>query len=1210
MAAAFCYAASGADPWSVPNDPAYRRYPADPHQESLFLLDMEKAWKLEKGSPKVLVAVVDLAFNVEHPDLKAKLWSNPREVPGNGMDDDGNGYVDDIHGWDFLDNDATLDGPQSEHGNHVAGILAAQTNNGIGIAGMAPNCLLMLAKVGLPGALRDGRIMARAVRYCADNGARLICMNHGLSEYYPGWHVPVGGELKEACDYAYRRGSLVISCTTSNDGAYYAMAFPCGYDSVMGTGASDLFGKPSSMYGGSRACEVVAPGGQRDTGNSHSKEAIYSCFRPTGTQYNYWSGGCMATPHVVGLLALVLSHYEGIDVEQARQIVRNTAKGEKPGVAVRWGHGLIQPVAALSLAPGQIAACPKLDRPTPSATKDAQGKRVVSASVGNTGALDARVLLHLLQGGRKVASRELAAPGLETTKVTWAAEGLPPAEALTIRMESLGMARPRDYDGNAEIKLRIASEDVSIRSGDGGRKVLTARVRNEGSVAASRVAVIVHHHEPGVAKRIGPVSRMIEAQVITVPAAGVAEAEFPLESLPPDSDLWIEIEQLDVGAPHVPRDRGKARLGGTRTTQPQVKPVVGAIPGVVEMDKVVRVLLPGEPETLGFEMAAPGACRVRIDLLEGVDGVKIDLLLRAEGAKDERRAALGRSPMQYETQLQRGRHLLELQSPQRIAYRLNIDGPADVWQDVLRATDRGAGAKADHVAWLATPAPGKGRFEVFDCSEGARFLFLAPGGRVQTVLQTGGVMGDSSVKMGGAGVWRQHGFQSSPAHAGAWFCYPSDLNASGDYALRGNFTIHWRRPDDETTLRSFADSPTMLARKLRIRGGQITPQNRRQRYRDAIDAGMQFMTTLTEKRDDGYWMYERWIVDQQGPRIYWGNDGQMLCARTFEHVYRRTRRPEYQAIALGIAGRVVGYQRQLDATDRRCGAIPYGIIGRERKTSWASSNNIQGKILYGLAQLATATGDVTLLAALRRNADYFVGVEYEDGRWPHFVESRPQSVCGYASAWGVAGLLVAYDRLGDKRYLAAAEKGLVAFFHGRTPAEGLQSDGSIICHCNHGNPLEDDHAIRSSITMLTPVALAYRMTKHPQYREVLDGLHRYLAARQHTSGAIKQADVDCVNLIYAQNWGPQGFCDAYEATGNRKFLDTGLRLADFLVRVQLVDADPHLHGAWVGSYNVAKDLPGGIMDDEGNLYDLYTSWGAGPIVYGLERLLPHAANAE
>jgi hypothetical protein len=153
--------------------------------------------------------------------------------------------------------------------------------------------------------------------------------------------------------------------------------------------------------------------------------------------------------------------------------------------------------------------------------------------------------------------------------------------------------------------------------------------------------------------------------------------------------------------------------------------------------------------------------------------------------------------------------------------------------------------------------------------------------------------------------------------------------------------------------------------------------------------------------------------------------------------------------------------------------------------------------------------------------------------------------------------------------------------------------------------LEDDHAIRSSITMLTPYALAYRITRKPEYRMVLDDLHRYLAPRQHASGAIKQAENDCVNLIYAQNWGLQGFCEAYEATGDAKFLRTGLRLADFFVGVQLVDKDPHLHGAWVGNYNVAKDFPGGNIDDEGNLYDLYTSWGAGPIIYGLQRLLPH-----
>ena len=240
---------------------------------------------------------------------------------------------------------------------------------------------------------------------------------------------------------------------------------------------------------------------------------------------------------------------------------------------------------------------------------------------------------------------------------------------------------------------------------------------------------------------------------------------------------------------------------------------------------------------------------------------------------------------------------------------------------------------------------------------------------------------------------------------------------------------------------------------------------------------------------------------------------------------------------------------------------------------------------------------------MRLNADYYARVQYPDGRWAHFVEQMPKSVCGYATAWGTAGLLVAYEQLKDPKHLESAERALAAYRKGRTPEEGLRSDGSILCHCNHGNPLEDDHAIRSSITMLTPYSLAYRITKKPEYREVLDALHRYLAPRQHASGVIKQSEDDCVNLIYAQNWGPQGFCEAYEATGDEKFLQVGLRLADFFVRVQLLDENPHLHGAWVGSYNVAKDSPGGNVDDEGNLYDLYTSWCAGPVVYGLHRLI-------
>jgi hypothetical protein len=1399
---------AAAGQWVKPNDPAYQRYPADPHLEGLFLLCMEEAWKIEKGSPKVVIGIIDLAFDATHPDLKNQLWTNPREIPGNGKDDDGNGLIDDVHGWDFVDGDNTLDGEQAEHGTHVAGIIAAEANNGIGIAGMASGCRLMLVKVGVAGCLRDGTLQARAIRYCVDNGARLICMNHGLSEFYPGWHVPAGGQLKEACDYAYRKGVLIVTCTTSNDGKFYPATFPPAYDAVMGTGASDIFGKPSDMYGGSRFCEVIAPGGERE-GGPHNPRSIYSCYCGD-RKYHYYSGGCMATPHVVGLLALVLSHYPGLDVEQARQIVRNTARSEKSEFDVRWGYGLIQPVAALSLRPKQIAPRPELQSVVPTKAV-AKGKPAYVASVRNEGALDARVRLSLVRAGHKLADQVAMAHGLKTTDVWFPADRLPPPGELTIHMEGLGMARPRMCDDVLDVKLSVADNDLAIRQEDDGRQVLVVRVHNAGTVDAGRVVVVLHHHEPAVAQRKGPPSQMLDAQVVAVPGSGTAEAEFTLDAPTWTSDLWVEIEQLDVGAPHVPKDRGKARLpissaatlprlgpfakrparplvrfklaegqgdrvadslenklagtirdaqwttdgpqnclrfNGTsssvevpdhpslsgmkalqidarvkfeqplrtieplvykwrsglesasfglglldghpyvllRTTQtgygqlvckdltvkpsqwhtvsllytgttltamldgqpsnsariaygavdscphplrlgsatdrggkpvsflrgmlsdvglsvPGTPPVSIVIPGRLEMDKVVRVLLPREAETFFFELSEPAAIRIHATLLEGTAAAAMHLSLRAKGSAHVLVGAdLSRQQPALGTRLEKGRYVMKLDSRERIAYRLSVKGVADVWQETFRATDRGAGATAHYVAWLSTSAPGKGVFEVFNCSEGSRFLFLAPPEPIQTVIQTGGVMGDSSVPQGGAGVWRQHSFAVGVA-PGAWFYYPSDINASGDYAVRGNFTIHWRRPDDEQVLKAFLESPTMLVRKLKIRGGETTLANRRQRYQEAIRSGLKFMATLTEKRDDGYWMFERWLVDRQGPRSYWGNDGQMLCARTFYHAFQCDHNPQHQAIALGMGRRVIGSQ-QLNANQPRFGALPYGLIGDERKVSWASSNNIQGKILYGLAQLAAASGDEQLLAALRLNADYYARIQYPDGRWAHFVEKMPESLCGYATAWGTAGLLVAYGKLGDRKYLETAERALAAYRKGRTPKEGLRPDGSLLCHCNHANSLEDDHAIRSSITMLTPYALAYRITRKPEYRKVLDELYRYLAVRQHASGVIKQFDNDCVNLIYAQNWGPQGFCEAYEATGDEKFLQIGVRLADFFVRIQLVDGDPHLNGAWVGNYNVVKDLPGGNIDDEGNLYDLYTSWGAGPIVYGLARLMP------
>ncbi len=1370
--------APAAADWVTPNDPAFRRFPAEPHQENLFLLDMEAAWKLQKGSSDLTIAVIDLAFDVTHPDLQGKLWTDP-EHPG-------------VHGWDFVDEDATLDGPQAEHGNHVAGIIAAETNNGLGIAGMAPNCPLMLVKVGLPGCLTDGDLQARAIRYCVEKGARLVCMNHGLSELYPGWHVPLNGALKQACDEAYRKGVLIVTCTTSNDGAFYPATFPPAYDAVMGTGASDLWGRPSDMNGGSCFSEVIAPGGERSEGE-HSRRSVYSCYAGD-LEYNYYAGGCMATPHVVGLLALVLSHYPGIDVETARQIVRNTARGEAPGHQTRWGHGLIRPVAALSLSPEQIAARPLLvtgaegaEAGVPTPCTLPSGEPGLAVSVRNDGVLDATVRVCLRRGAHTVAEKIAAALGLETTVVH-----LPvpePEDAggeagdLVADLEDLGVCRPVVLEQAPDIRLEICDDDLAVREDGRGRRVLAVRVRNRGTEAAGRVAVILHQHEPAMEQRVGPPSRQLAAQVIAVPGEGAAVARFALEDLPTEEDLWAEIEALQVGAPHVDKRSGKARLRGHTATVParparaiarfelplapetegvrlipregaattpveiggrtaldgmpalrvearvrwdeplrkieplaykwlaggksaafglavldghpycllqtdtggfvevvctdltvtpgqwhtielrytgstltaaldgdqsavgrpasgpvsrcpeplrlgaaadksgnlvsfvsgvlewvaigipEVKGPDGRIPGSLRTGDVRRVLREGEEEVLRLRMSEERRCRIRLAVLEPGKGA-VAATLGSPADVDARPLTFDRG--RWSERLAPGEYELRLRAGERTVYTLDITGPQDVWQTLLRATDReGIGERsrrsgarpgpAPYTAWLATEAAGEAALELFDCTEGARMLLCPQGGAVQTVSQTGGVMGDSSVRSGGLGIWRRHGFAAGPQPTGAWLFVPSPINAAGDYALRGGFTLHWRRPDAGTQAACDA-SGTMRLLGLETRGGRCTSETRPTRYEEAIAAGLAFMEALTGERPGGPGIYERWYVDEDAPRVYWGCDGQMLCARTYYQAFMRGGDEHFRELALGIARRVIAHQNRDQASPRH-GAIPYGFIGEKEEISWASSSNIQGKILYGLAQLASWSEEPDLLDALRLNADYCVRIQYPSGRWPHHLEKAPESLCGYDAAWNVAGLLIAWEKLGRGEYLAAAEGALAAY------AGCLRPDGAIVCPCSHATPEEDDLAIRSSITMLTPFALALKLTGKGEYRRVLGDLGRFLSSRRHDSGVLKEPQSDCVNLIYAQNWGLQGLCEAAEATGDRRFSDMARSLADFFVRVQLVSADPHHHGAWVGSYNVAKDFPGGDMDDEGNAYDLYTSWGAGPIVYGLARLL-------
>lgn len=145
-------------------------------------IDAVRAWALMSGDAATIVAVVDTGSNIQHPDLSSRVWTNPGEIPDNGVDDDGNGYVDDLHGWDFADWD---NDPQdaSGHGTHVAGIIAAQNDNGLGVAGTGRSIAIMPLR--FMSAFDTGTVSdaIRAIEYAASNGARIINCSWGSSGY-------------------------------------------------------------------------------------------------------------------------------------------------------------------------------------------------------------------------------------------------------------------------------------------------------------------------------------------------------------------------------------------------------------------------------------------------------------------------------------------------------------------------------------------------------------------------------------------------------------------------------------------------------------------------------------------------------------------------------------------------------------------------------------------------------------------------------------------------------------------------------------------------------------------------------------------------------------------------------------------------------------------------------------------------------------------
>jgi subtilisin family serine protease len=310
----------------APNDPDYV------DQTFFTNIKASQAWDLVKGEQgNVVIAVVDGGTDRDHPDLQANLWVNPGEIPGNGLDDDNNGYRDDVNGWNFANNtgdptglSATKD--NADHGTHTAGIACAVTNNSLGVAGASWNAKLMAINASTPTIDRSISFGYEGVLYAADNGADVISLS---------W----GGEVASAfeqdvIDYATSLGAAIISAAgnTGTSTPYYPAAYR-GVLAVANTNAADVR-HGSSSFG--TWVDVAAPG-----------KDIQSTLN--NGQYGLLSGTSMSCPLVAGVVALVKTQHpdwNGIQVNEQVRVTADNIDAQNPGFAGLLGRGRINALRA------------------------------------------------------------------------------------------------------------------------------------------------------------------------------------------------------------------------------------------------------------------------------------------------------------------------------------------------------------------------------------------------------------------------------------------------------------------------------------------------------------------------------------------------------------------------------------------------------------------------------------------------------------------------------------------------------------------------------------------------------------------------------------------------------------------------------------------------------------------------------------------------
>lgn len=285
-------------------------------------IDAPEAWNATTGSATIVVAVIDTGANINHRDLKDNIWTNPDEIPGNGKDDDKNGYKDDVHGWDFYNDDSSVfdRAGQDSHGTHVAGTIAATGNNTVGVTGVNWRIKVMPLKFYIPSAKSYVSDAVEALNYAVAEGVKISNNSYG---YYDSCGGCYARSLQNAIGKADQAGHLFVTAAMNGGSDYVGddndviHVYPASYNnsniiSVAASNDKDALASFSNY--GATSVDLAAPG-----------KRVLSTL--PGNKYGYGEGTSVAAPHVTGVAALIKSRFPNLDDEKIKaRILRSVDK--------------------------------------------------------------------------------------------------------------------------------------------------------------------------------------------------------------------------------------------------------------------------------------------------------------------------------------------------------------------------------------------------------------------------------------------------------------------------------------------------------------------------------------------------------------------------------------------------------------------------------------------------------------------------------------------------------------------------------------------------------------------------------------------------------------------------------------------------------------------------------------------------------------------